>query len=299
MFAVLASQIVLLLDNGLSHNPWVREISVADSTRRTLLGIPPVFCTSFLLPLKSSSATVSPWKVVTDPETYSALAYSPSKPQRQPPPLILFLHGAGVNDRDISNLSDYNGEHGELLPSLISTEKAPSLATQEFAVLAPYSYKKRSFYEEPRSRLLQFVDWASSRKGHEAGCPEFDQNQIFLFGFSDGATLSIELLTTRKFAGAVVCSYGFTGTLPDLALERIKGLPVWVFHCKEDRIFPVSCSDKLVASLRRVSFTPGNVKYSRFETDPEGFTGDTKGHTTGITASKDQEVYKWLLSLTS
>ena len=29
----------------------------------------------------------------------------------------------------------------------------------------------------------------------------------------------------------------------------------------------------------------------------EGFTGDVRGHSTGITASKDPEVYAWLLGI--
>jgi predicted peptidase len=237
-----------------------------------------------------------PWQVVTDPETYSALAYSPPSKDALPP-LVLFLHGAGMNERDISNLADPNGEHAGLLPSLIFAGQAPKLLLDKFAVLAPYSFGKRSFYEETRGKLLSFLNWASTPAGRQAGCPIFDSNKIFLFGFSDGATLGVELMTTRRFAGAVLCSYGFTGTLPKYALERLEGLPMWIFHSVDDVIFPVSCSDKLFQSLNRINTKREIVRYSRFGKDPEGFTGQVKGHSTGITASKDPEVYKWLLTL--
>jgi hypothetical protein len=153
-------------------------------------------------------------------------------------------------------------------------------------------------------------------------CPSFlrfDPQRIILFGFSDGATLAVELLTTRRFQAGIISSYGFTGTLPDLALQRLRGIPMWVFHSKDDRIFSVDYSDKLVQALKQVNLLhqhdhrpPPNeegyakeeedesrkiIRYSRFETDPENFSGAVRGHTTGITASKDPHVYQWLLSL--
>jgi hypothetical protein len=43
--------------------------------------------------------------------------------------------------------------------------------------------------------------------------------------------------------------------------------------------------------------TPDLVKYTRFDKDQEGFTGDVRGHSTGITASKTPSVYTWLLDI--
>jgi hypothetical protein len=39
------------------------------------------------------------------------------------------------------------------------------------------------------------------------------------------------------------------------------------------------------------------IRYSRFDQDQEGFKGSVKGHSTGITASKDKNIYTFLLSL--
>ena len=60
----------------------------------------------------------------------------------------------------------------------------------------------------------------------------------------------------------------------------------------------VKCSDRLVASLRKVQSRPV-VRFTRFDHDQEGFTGDVKGHSTGITASKIAEIYSWMLSVAS
>ena len=123
-----------------------------------------------------------------------------------------------------------------------------------------------------------------------------DPSRIFLFGFSDGATVAVELATTRRFAGAVVCAYGFTGTLPPRAVERLENVPFWVFHSADDVIFDVASSDRLVAALRQGN-TKDVVRYTRYDRDQEGFTGRVRGHSTGITASKLPGVYAWLLSL--
>ena len=72
---------------------------------------------------------------------------------------------------------------------------------------------------------------------------------------------------------------------------------MWVFHSQDDVIFPVQCSDALVESLQQVNTNTNIIRYSRFITDPEGFGGTIQGHTTGLTASKAPQVYKWLLAL--
>ena len=244
-------------------------------------------------------------KVISDPETYSALVYTPPQSKNSingnKYPILLVLHGAAKNERDIWNLADIQGEHSGLPPSLISAGIAPSELTDNFVVVAPYvGQGKQTFYTEPRRNLLNFVNFITGSEGEKAGGPSLDMMdtaQIYILGFSDGATLGVELLTSPNFAGGIIASYGFTGSLPALALERLKDKPMWIFHSKDDVIFPIRCSDQLVQSLRQVNYSKEIVKYSRFEKDPEGFTGPVRGHTMGITASKMPETYQWLLNL--
>lgn len=241
---------------------------------------------------------------IVDPSTYPALAYepptSPSGEQRKPP-LLVVLHGAGKNEEDVWNLANPNGEHAGLIPSLLATGGAPRELSENFAMVAPYSAGKRSFYEEPRGKLLEFVEWVCSNEGRKAGCPDVDPSKVFLFGFSDGATVGVELTTTRRFKACVFAAYGFTGTLPPLAVERLKGVPIWVFHSADDAIFPVKCSDNLVTTLRAANEKErggigGVIRYTRYDSDQEGFTGAVRGHSTGITASRQKEIYGWMLS---
>lgn len=229
-----------------------------------------------------------------DPQTYSSLLYTPptasfGRGQDEKLPLLVVLHGAGINKEKVWNLANPKGEHAGLPPSLLASGTAPRELSDNFVVVAPYSMGKPSFYQDSRSKILEFINWVC-RESPAASM--IDPSRIFLLGFSDGATVGVELLTTRRFRGGVICSYGFTGMLPKAAVDRLNNVPMWVFHSADDVIFDVSNSDNLVKSLR-----PDLVRYMRYNKDPNGFTGSVKGHSTGISASKLPETYTWLLSL--
>ena len=254
--------------------------------------------------INSGNNIYPPLKVVTDPQTYSALSYAPpNNVNDENTPLILVLHGAGKNDKEIlQDLASPSGEHAGLIPSLIASHTAPSNLLNNFCVLAPYSFGKPSFYNDPRRNLLQFVDWAIRSQNTEELPLRFDPNRIILFGFSDGATVAVELLTTKRFAAGVICSYGYSGkALPTQALERLSDLPIWVFHSQDDVIFDVQNSDRLVQQLKIVNNIKGGksdtsiIKYSRYGRDPENLPSRVKGHSMGITASKSSEIYDWMI----
>jgi predicted peptidase len=231
-----------------------------------------------------------------DPMMSSTVAATSLASSNTKLPLLVVLHGAGTNKLSTAwNLASPIGEHAGLPPSLLASNKAPTALSDNFFVAAPYSYGKSSLYEEPRSKILQFVKFVLDSN------PRIDRNRIFLLGFSDGATLAVELMTTGYFKGGIIAAYGFTGTLPSLAIERLTGIPLWVFHSQDDVIYSIKYSDRLVQTLKQANNkeqqNPPMIKYTRYEQDPEGFTGAVKGHSTGIAASKLSEVYQWLLSI--
>mmetsp|Transcript_11405 Transcript_11405/g.22620 ORF Transcript_11405/g.22620 Transcript_11405/m.22620 type:complete len:335 (+) Transcript_11405:132-1136(+) len=274
-----------------------RRIPPDGTSRRRVLGIVSLAAPSLLPTAPSVAAAPGRLYESSDPATYPCLVYAP--PGLPPPggrPLLLVLHGAGINTGTAQDLADPAGEHAGLPPSLLATGLAPAALSENFYVVAPYSAGKRSFYEEPRKKLLEFLSWATSDAGPLPPGAAVDRRRIFLLGFSDGATVGVELMTTRRFAGSVIAAYGLTGSLPDRAVELLRGIPMWVFHSADDVIFPVRCSDGLVGALRG-AVGDGVVRYTRFDKDQEGFTGAVRGHSTGITASKMSAVYEWMLSI--
>ncbi|KAL3921847.1 MAG: hypothetical protein SGILL_002530 [Bacillariaceae sp.] len=275
-------------------------------SRRAAVSAANFLALSSILPFPSSEASAAPppsaLDVVADPDTYSALAYAPPDCDESTP-LILVLHGSGKNDQNIrDDLASPVGEHAGLIPSLLESggTTAPAILRERFCVLAPYSYGQASFYGEPRSKMLRFVDWAIQNQNTKELPIRFDPDKIILLGFSDGATVAVELLTTRRFAAGVICSYGYSGeALPSKALERLSTLPMWVYHSQDDVIFDVQYSDRLVRQLRSVNKNNGSIiRYTRPTTDPEQLPPRIRGHSMGIVASKQPELYEWMLQVT-
>jgi predicted peptidase len=305
--------------NHLHQQETPERSSSLTVNRRSVLAESSIVAASILSvynPSASHAVDNNNLQVVTDPNTYSALAYnaihlqpSTSSNDERKSPLILVLHGAGRNDQDIqSDLANPRGEHAGLIPSLIASGQAPKELLENFSVLAPYSFGKASFYQDSRSKLLSFVDWAIENQGTDALPISFDSQRIILFGFSDGATVAIELLTSRRFAAGVICSYGYSGqALPKRALERLSNIPIWIFHSKDDVIFNVqSTSDRLYEQLHLQSSEspppPSThkelIQYSRYDKDPENLPNRVRGHSMGITASRLPQVYEWMLQVT-
>ena len=247
---------------------------------------------------------------VNDPDTYSGVAYIPPIQKSSGPyPLLVVLHGAGNNQHNAlyeftDSTSTPPGDHFNLPPYLLSTNQAPSSLSDNFVVVAPYVGKgKRSLYDEPRSNILSFIKWFNSyiesQTLDDGSKIAINRQRVSLFGFSEGSTLAIELGTTRQFNGVVLCSYGFTGILPKMAIERLQGVPIWVFHSTADDVYDIKCSNQLVESL--LAYEGNTLKFTKLlpqQSKNGGGNGDGYEHVrSALVASQNNEVYTWLLSL--
>lgn len=286
---------------------------------------------------------------IKDPNTYCAVVYIPpptaaKRQQRQIRevelyPLLVVLHGAGTNEYDA--LYEFTqGDHIMLPPYLLSQQQQtapPTILAENFIVVAPYVGKdKRTLYDEPRSKILSFIEWFQSWLETQqvatavldddeesdddnaiwSSRVKIDQTKISLFGFSEGSILAVELATTRKFNAVILASYGYTGILPPKAVDRLRGIPFWIFHSTGDDVYNVSCSDQLVTSLLTASAGEGSstdifdvrerIKYTKLiplaptktmREDDVFFVSGREHVRTALFASASEGVYSWLLSL--
>jgi predicted esterase len=261
---------------------------------------------------------------IEDPNTFSAVVYIPpaknGETRAQPIesfPLLVVLHGAGNNEHSAmyefthadGTSSSPPGDHSNLPPYLLYTHRAPPTLSENFIVVAPYVGKgRRSLYDEPRGKILSFVKWFNAWIGtqtfDDGTSVVVNRQRVSLFGFSEGSTLAVELATTCQFNGVVVASYGFTGVLPPMALERLRGIPIWVFHSVGDGVYDIRCSNQLVNGLltygrgHDVFDVRNTVKYTKLI--PAQNTRDDLGREhvrAALVASDSDEIYAWLLSL--
>ncbi|KAL7515864.1 hypothetical protein ACHAWX_000939 [Stephanocyclus meneghinianus] len=241
---------------------------------------------------------------IQDANTYSAVVYIPPpkkhKSQRTDGdslPLILLLHGAGIN------------QHSALYEFTLLDLPPPASLNENFVVVAPYvgKGKQGSLYDEPRGKVLAFLKWFR-RWVEENNSIIINPQKVSLFGFSEGATLAVELGTTRMFNALILASYGFTGTLPTLAIERLQGIPMWIFHSIGDDVYNIECSNRLAESLLSYQsgtdiFSVGDrIKFTKLKPveRPTAATrisdsGSIEHVRSALRASSSEDVYSWLL----
>ena len=255
------------------------------------------------------------FEMIEDPNSFSGVAYIPNSIKKSYP-LLVVLHGAGNNKQQSAMDAFTTGDHKMLPPSLLYANQAPSSLSDNFVVIAPYvGNGKRSLYDESRSKVLDFIryfnTYIESQTIQDGTSISINRQRISLFGFSEGSTLAVELATTRQFNGLVLCSYGFTGILPQKAIERLQGIPIWVFHSTKDDVYDIKCSNQLVESLLMFegqgaldAFSAGDsIKFTKLlPNDKNDSMNNAKWEgyehvRSALVASKSSEVYSWLLSL--
>ncbi|WP_066494915.1 prolyl oligopeptidase family serine peptidase [Abyssisolibacter fermentans] len=178
-------------------------------------------------------------------------------------PVILFLHGAGERGDNLDDIKKY-GIHRYLdeknLPFVVVSPQCP----------------KDTFWDVHIKELNAIIDEIKEKY-------DIDSNKIYLVGISMGAfcAWNFAMQQTKLFSAMIVIAGG--AMLPKYAY-RIKHIPIWVVHGKNDKEVPVEESRKIVTVLKDLG---ANVKYTEYP---------NAGHELCTTIFENDEIYKWLLS---
>ncbi|HUT35109.1 MAG TPA: sugar-binding protein [Planctomycetota bacterium] len=175
-------------------------------------------------------------------------------------PTILFLHGAGERGDDLKVVE----VHGP--PKLVKTRK-----DFPFIVISPQCPKGVWWSAPLLDDLLNEV----------ADKYPIDPDRIYLTGLSMGGFGSWMLAMEHpdRFAAVVpICGGG-----DPRDAERIKDVPLWVFHGGKDSVVPVARSREMVDALTAVG---GRVKLTVY---PDA------GHDSWTATYANEELYTWLL----
>ncbi len=178
-------------------------------------------------------------------------------------PLIIFLHGAGERGNDLEELK----KHGP--PKLIAAGQKID------AVIASPQCEPRQIWEAHSVKALT---------DHLIKSHRVDTDRVYLTGLSMGGfgTWETAMVYPDTYA-AIIPICGGAGVRFVMA-ERIKHLPVWIFHGEKDTAVPVEFSKKMNDSLKKVG---GNVKLTLY---PEA------AHDSWTQTYDNPEVWKWLFA---
>ncbi len=195
---------------------------------------------------------------------YEYLLFLPADYGKDPAkrwPLMLFLHGSGERGTDI-NLVKKHGppkivEHEPDFPFIVVSPQCPSDVWWQPAAL---------------SALLDDV----------IANYQVDPDRVYLTGLSMGGfgAWALAAQEPSRFAAIVpICGGG-----DPRSAEKLKDLPIWVFHGEMDSSVPIQRSQEMVDALKAVG---NDVKFTHY---PDA------GHDCWTRTYDNPQLYEWLLA---
>ncbi|CAE7684953.1 unnamed protein product [Symbiodinium sp. CCMP2592] len=228
----------------------------------------------------SASATVhaaSVSSVVKDPDSYEALVFRPQEGPGENLPLLLYLHGAGEMHGSLHEIIS-EGATGTP-PVELTYARAPKILSR-FVVVAPHTAEGWSV-----QRVVKFLDFLLRSD------LDLDPARLYVTGHSMGGAGALLAATSRRFAAVVPVA---ASAAPPA--EKLRGVPIWAFHGKNDVIVPSYITSELIQALWRNGASQEDVKVTLYDNAPapHGWP-DYFGHASTIPAYAETDLYEWLL----
>lgn len=232
-------------------------------------------CLGLLLILMTACTTTAPMKstgefvareISVDGKTYRYQVFVPAARFRSgKPPVVLFLNGSGERGSDgvkqtTAGLGPYLRQHADTFPAVVVFPQAPD-ETEWTEVAGPIAFATL-----------------------DAAMNEFngDPDRVSLTGMSMGGygTWELAMQQPARFAALVpVCggiTVDWTDARPGLrahsvgnaadpfaaAAQRLKDIPVWIFHGGQDNVVPPSQSRRMEAALKAAGAR--DARYTEF-----------------------------------
>ena len=198
-------------------------------------------------------------------------------------PLVLFLHGAG--ERGADNKAQL--KHG----AMAILQNAEKLGQPMFVIApqcpadktwAPYRIDfKIPADEKPKNPLLDAV---LALIEETASKQPVDRDRIYITGLSMGGFGTWDAIESqpKTFAAAIpICGAGDPRTV-----DRFKNLPIRIFHGDDDKVVPLTGSQRMFDALKEAGSEAKLTIYPGV------------GHNSWTQTYADEEVIRWLFSQT-
>lgn len=201
----------------------------------------------------------------------------PPKVQTQKPPLLILLHGVGSNEQDLFRFAND-------LPDnfLVISARAPFTISEGrykwFEVDFSSGVRRINPEQAEKSRLiiLNFINQLKEKHS-------FNEDEIYLGGFSQGAIMSFSVGLTRpdKVKGIIALSGRVLSEIkPNIAdQEKLKSLKTLIIHGKNDEVLSINYARQSKSLLDSL-----HIQHDYFELE--------MGHT--ITSDVIDLINKWL-----
>ncbi|MDP8243218.1 MAG: prolyl oligopeptidase family serine peptidase [Candidatus Hinthialibacter antarcticus] len=218
---------------------------------------------------------------------YNYLLHLPaSYDENNPPPFILFLHGAGERGSNLSSVA----VHGppKLTTNVRYLERRFEWSEFPFVVVSPQCPTGEWWQNEHLIELMNEVMQTVN----------VDQSRMYMTGLSMGGfgTWSFASEYPNFFAAIVpICGSGdapgWSGLrtytqldIPKAKIEQLVGIPVWAFHGESDTVVPINEQRQTIEAFQAAG---GDAQFTTYP---------GVGHDSWTTTYNNKDVYDWLLS---
>jgi poly(3-hydroxybutyrate) depolymerase len=192
----------------------------------------------FMLPLTSSAQLMACRGFVE--EGYDFWLYLPDNyKEADELPLVMFLHGKSLSGDSLEMVLRYGSIHALMKGRAINA-----------IVVAPQAQQAW----EPQ-RVMKLYDWLDDHY-------KVDTNRFYVLGMSMGGYGALDV--SNQYPDRVAAAMAMCGGASDKELCGLTTLPLWIIHGTADNAVPVSCSDRVVDSIRSCGDTT-RLLYDRLE----------------------------------
>ena len=191
-----------------------------------------------MLPLTSSAQLMACRGFVED--CYDFWLYLPDNyKEAEELPLVMFLHGKSLSGDSLEMVLRYGSIHALMKGRAINA-----------IVVAPQAQQAW----EPQ-RVMKLYDWLDDHY-------KVDTNRFYVLGMSMGGYGALDV--ANQYPDRVAAAMAMCGGASDKELCSLSTLPLWIIHGTADNAVPVSCSDRVVDSIRSCGDTT-RLLYDRLE----------------------------------
>lgn len=220
-----------------------------------------VICVLFMLPLASSAQQLMACRGFIE-DCYDFWLYLPDNyEEAEELPLVMFLHGKSLSGDSLEMVLRYGSIDALLMGRNIKAIVAAPQAQSSW---------------EP-DKVMALYDWLDDHY-------KVDTNRFYVLGMSMGGygTLNVAAKYPHRIAAGIAMCGGASGD----ELCGLTTMPLWIIHGTADDLVPISCSDRVVDSMRSCGDTTRLI-YHRLE-------GENHSRLARIFYLK--QTYDWLLS---
>lgn len=139
-------------------------------------------------------------------------------------PVVIFLHGKSLCGRDLHNVLRYGSidalRRGRVIDAVV-------IAPQTQGAWNP-------------EKVMNVYNWVKSKY-------PVDEDRLYVLGMSLGGYGTLDFVAT--YPDQVAAAIAMCGGATAKSLCGLNDVPLWIIHGTADKAVPVSCSDRVVASM--------------------------------------------------